>query len=172
MPSLAAIKVKITLTDSGNAKYPAFNTLPTVQATGIDWAQYLDKEGTGWHYDCCGHKEEDAESPYGEQYGLLLVPVAFADEAVAAFPAEVTRLTEVQAKDFFDRRHARDIPEEEIDGDVLENIKRKQDLNIPLNKQEKRALDPRDSSVPGIRENWMKKLDNLKARKNITIIEP
>ena len=54
---LVPLLVKITLGPNGHAKYPAFNTLAVVQASGLDWSKYIDVHGSGWLYDSVGHRE-------------------------------------------------------------------------------------------------------------------
>ena len=111
--NLVPIKVKIGLKDSGGAKYPKFNNLAVTGA--VDWSKYIDLHGSGWLYDCCGHQEAETGSPVGQQWGMILVPKVFADEAIAAFPNEVTKLTETQCESFYNDKHAKDFEDEEID---------------------------------------------------------
>ena len=64
--NLVPMKVIIRLNNEGQALYPNFNTLNIVQASGLDWARYIDVHGLGWHYDkTSGHKEESIDSPFG-----------------------------------------------------------------------------------------------------------
>ena len=92
--SLVPIRVTIGLKPNGHALYPDFNTLASVQASGMDWSRYVDIEGIGWHYDKQrGHKVDDLESPFGQQFGVLIVPKVMANEAIAAFPTVVVKLT-------------------------------------------------------------------------------
>ena len=51
-----------------------------------------------------GHQEETADSPRGQQWGLLLVPDAFAQQAVTRFPAECSILTEAEAEAFYETK--------------------------------------------------------------------
>ena len=81
---LVGIKVKIGQCGvTGCAKYPDFSKLACVQASPLDWSKYVDVHGLGWHYDCCGHQEDEDGSPAGMQWGMLIIPETFADEAVA-----------------------------------------------------------------------------------------
>lgn len=175
--SLVALRVEIGLKPNGEADYPAFNTLASVQASGKDWAKYVDTDGDGWLYDAVGHREEDAgngadlpASPFGMQWGVLLVPLAFANEAVAAFPTKCTKLTEAELETFFDQRIARDEPDEEIDEEVLHKIKAKDDLGIPRTREDEEALH-RTHPRRGVTENHRKTLARFKAKKGITIDE-
>lgn len=120
---LAAIRVKIGTKPNGQADYPAFGGLPIVQASGMDWAQYVDANGLGWVYDKVGHKEESGDSPHGQQWGMLVVPEEFADQAVAAFPSQCKRFTEVECEEFFDTRQ--DLEAEIIDEVELEKLERR-----------------------------------------------
>lgn len=165
---LVPIKIKIGLKENGQAQYPNFNQLTAVG--GMDWSKYIDVNGSGWLYDCCGHKEQEVGSPMGQQWGVILVPKVFADEAVAAFPSEVTKLTEVEVSDFYDNKHAKDFPDEEIDNDILQGIKLKQDLGQQLTLQQVKALDP-DDDTPGVRKNKRKVWTDYKALKAIKVVQ-
>jgi len=172
MADLVALRVKIGLDEStGHAKYPNFNLLAVVLASGMDWSGYIDRHGSGWLYDCCGHEEEDAESPRGQQWGMILVPDAFATQAVAMFPTDCTRLTAAQAESFYDSKHARDFEEEEVDVQLLQKIKAKQDLGIALNQQERRAIDPRDEGVRGVRPNRRKRFSTFRQDRGFNVTD-
>ena len=75
---LTPLKVIIKLKSNGSALYPDFNSLPIVRDSGLDWSVYIDNQGSGWLYDCCGHKESDPDSPVVSQLGMILVPAVFA----------------------------------------------------------------------------------------------
>jgi hypothetical protein len=165
---LVGLKVKIGLKKNGNADYPNFGTLLAVINSGMNWAKYVDIEGLGWHYDCCGHKEEGADSPLGQQWGLLIIPEAFANQAVAAFPTVCTKLTEAELEDFYDNHAHVDDPDEDISSPILQNIKAKNDLGIALTAQQLKAIDPNDST-PGIRINRQKKWADYKQVVGVTI---
>lgn len=162
---LVAIKVRIGLKTeiitgpSGTTTrrivhdYPNFNALPAVQASGVDWSFYVDKEGMGWHYDkCCGHQVATLESPLGIQMGMLLVPKVFADQAVATFPLLVVKLTAAECQSFFDDHAHRHEPLHRYDTDVLQAIRLKLQRGIPLDAADQDALNP-DSPTPGITKN-------------------
>ena len=128
---LCPIKVKIELTDQGNAKYPVFNTLQCVKDANMDWSVYIDKHGTGWHYDkqsCL--KDDTAEAEYGIQYGMILVPEDFAKQAVAEFPDLVENMTETQAETFYNDRAHKHENSLDIDFDRLNKIKLLEDMNL------------------------------------------
>ena len=171
MAELVGIKVKIGLKPNGHAKYPDFNQLPSVNDRGMDWSFYVDAYGSGWQYDkTSGHRDNTDDSPQGQQWGMLLVPETFADEAVVAFSEDVALLTELEIEDFYNNKaHIYD-EEEDIDQSILEKIKLKQDLNIPLTTQQQKALDPEDDT-PGIRKNKKKNWVDYKKLKKITVKE-
>lgn len=104
MAEVVAIVVKIGLGPKG-ATYPNFNSLPVVSETGLDWSHWIDRNGSGWLYDCCGHGDESEDSPVGTRLGMLLVSERFAEEAVAAFPSLVSLLDESAADDFYAKKH-------------------------------------------------------------------
>lgn len=170
--NLAALRVKILLNPtSRRAKYPPFNTLPIVQASGLDWSQYVDHDGMGWIYDRIGHRDDTVQSPFGQQWGVLLIPAQFAIEAVAAFPAACQQLTEAQLQSFYDNDHAPNIQDEEIDLDILHKIALKQQLGVTLTTQQTNAINPAHPER-GIRPNWRKTWAQFKTRRNITFVEP
>jgi hypothetical protein len=171
MRNLVPIKIKIGLKGNGYAKYPDFGSLNCVKSSGLDWSSYVDVQGTGWHYDKrCGHKEEDSTSPFGIQWGVLIIPKVFADEATAMFPGEVVRLTEAELTTFYDTRSHAHEPDEEIDNTILQAIKVKQDLNLPLTPEQESALDP-TTETRGIRKNKRKKWIDYKKLKGIKIAQ-
>ena len=185
---LAALKVKIGTNADGSAKYPSFNSLQSIIDSGLDWAKYIDSKGTGWHFDkCCGHREEDAESPLGMQWGLLLVPEQFATEAAAAFPSVCSRLTEQQCEAFFDHRVAAEEEDELEDEQALQRLERKLRLLKELDgtdespadyaaslkkirRQIKRALDP-DNRTRGVKRNPRANWARFKATHAVTFKE-
>jgi len=171
MADTAVLKVKILKNTQGYAAYPNFNTLASVIASGMDWSKYIDTFGSGWLYDKTGHDEDTDDSPRGQQWGMVMAPETFVDEAVTAFPAVCSRLTEVQAEEFYRRHHAVDVEDEEIDVEVLDAIKRKKDLGIPLTPHQLRAIDPRDKTR-GVRENRRKKFVNFKKDRGFNVIDP
>lgn len=165
---LVPLKVKIRLKTDGAALYPSFNDLQVVRSAGLDWSVYVDSNGSGWLYDCCGHKEEEARSPVGIQWGMLLVPIDFANQAVSAFPNEVTKLTAVEAQTFYEDNHASEFEDEEIDEKIVHTLKTKQDLGQTLTARQLKALDPTDDTR-GIRANWRKTWAGFVNKRGITI---
>ena len=167
---LAAIKVSIGLQQNGQHLYPAFGALPVVQASGVDWSTYVDTFGSGWLYDaCCGHRVATPESPLGQQWGILLVPLAFALQAVAAFPLVVARLTEAELTAFYNAHCHSMEPDQFMDLDVLQGIAAKRSLNLPAEPWEADALNP-NHPMRGIRANRAKRWAGYKALTNTVIV--
>ena len=168
---LVPIKVKIGLKPNGHAKYPNFNQLPAVISAGMDWSNYVDSLGLGWHYDqTSGHKEATPDSPYGMQWGVLIVPKPFADQAVAMFPAECAKLTEAELEDFYDNKAHINEPDEIFDEKVLNGIQAKRSLGLELTPQQLKAIDP-DDDTPGIRKNKRRKWQDYKRSVDATIVQ-
>lgn len=171
MRELVPIKVKIGLRSNGHADHPNFNQLNCVKDSSLDWSRYVDIKGLGWHYDKkCGHREEDSTSPYGMQWGVLIIPKEFADEAKDFFPEVIEKLTEIKLEKFYDERAHAHEPNEKIDVNVLQAIKMKQDNGIDLTEDQQKALDPSDDTR-GIRKNKKKKWDDFKKLKEIKIVK-
>jgi hypothetical protein len=172
--NLVPLKVKITLKDNGQAKYPDFNQLQEVIDSGMDWSIYVDKKGMGWKYDdTAGHADDTPDSPYGQQWGMLIVPKAFADQAVAAFP-EVTKMTDAEAADFYDNKVTPAMNDFIVDEDALLYFDQKEKYKLALTPEDEakkaKALDP-DDDTRGIRKNKEKKWADYKQLKNITIVQ-
>jgi hypothetical protein len=171
MADMAVLKVKIGKNTQGFAAYPDFNSLAVVQASGMDWSKYIDSNGSGWLYDADGHDVDTVDSPRGQQWGLILAPETFVNQAVTAFPTLCSRLTDAEGEAFYQSQHARDFEEEEIDEVALTKIKRKQDLGKKLTRADKRALDKRSDSR-GIRKNRRKKFKDFKTDRGFNVIDP
>jgi len=171
MRELVPIKVKIGLRPNGHADYPDFNSMTCVRDSGMDWSKYIDVKGLGWHYDKkCGHKEEETDSPYGMQWGVLIVNKEFADEALSTFPSIISKLTEAELEDFYDNRAHAHEQDEEIDTNILQGIKMKQEIGLELTVQQQNALDP-NHEAKGIRKNKNKKWSDFKGLKGIKIVK-
>jgi len=171
MQEVVPLKIKIELNTTGKHKYPNFNILPTVQTARMDWSVYVDVHGSGWHYDkCCGHEVETAEAPLGVQYGVLLVPRAFADEALNFFPDKCKKLTEDALKIFYDTHAHGHEPDEQINLEVLQGIDIKQRLGLPLTPQQIRAIDPTNDD-PGIRKNKRRFWKDYKEMRGYVIVQ-
>lgn len=170
---LVPIKVRIELDPNGRHKYPNFNSLLAVG--NLDWSHYVDKEGTGWHYDsCCGHGIDTPESPFGILYGMLLVPKTFADEAISHFPYLVTKMIEAECQDFYNNHSHKQDFEFEINEETLKYFDYREKSGVPLTPEEislkAKSLDP-DDETPGLKKNWRKKWVDYKARIGFNIIQ-
>lgn len=184
MVDLAALKVKIGLKSGSagrQAAYPDFGSLPSVKASGMDWAHYIDIEGGGWEYDkTSGHREETADSPLGQQWGMLLVPEQFANEAVAAFPGECSRLTEADCQVFFESKSRAHLDDVKRDVQVLQGLQEELTLAKEINDTARvtalrtyiaKALDPNDST-PGVRRNGERLWVDYKVARKIVFKAP
>ena len=132
MPTpVVPIRVKIGLRPNGHADHPAWELLPMIAAEVsasaardlIDAAVRKHTVGS-WHYDkSSGHTVETPESPRGMQWGMLLVSKAFADQAVVAFPALVTILTQAECQAFWDTKAYAHIADEDFNIETLQGLK-------------------------------------------------
>jgi hypothetical protein len=175
MRNLVALKFNAGLhTDSknghkiGHAKYPDFNQVSLATRKGMDWCNYIDTHGIGMQYDKgCGHKEE-GDTRYGEQSCVVAVLQDFATEALALFPTELTQLTPVEFETFYnDKAHAHE-PADNIDQDVMDAIKVKEDLAIAV-PEKVNAID-RNHPDRGIRKNDRKTWSDYKAKVGVAIV--
>lgn len=171
------LKVKIGL-EGKFAKYPNFNMLPVVQASGMDWAEYIDAYGSGWLYDKdSGHKNARSnatewDSPRGQQWGVILVPEKFADEAIANYPDDCTEIDEAQLETFYDTCHSVQMNDVRVDEDALKEFSAKEEIGALSAEDQARkakAIDP-DDPTPGLRKNPHKKWATHKARRGYNVI--
>ena len=186
MPNAVAIKVVIGLRANGYADHP-------------DWTQ-LDLGGdtpeqhqiVKWKYDkTSGHDDDTAESPKGQQLGMMLVSQTFADKAVALFPGVVSRMTETECQDFWDNKAHAHLPEDRINTGLLNALRSeyvlikeliadlpdgaaKTKLQNRLTRVRNRALKALDptNAEDGVRAFTDKTWAKAKAARNITFIEP
>lgn len=168
---LVPIKVTIGLRKDGNADYPDFGLLGIVILSELNWSVYVDQQGSGWLYSCCGHKEVEPGSPFGQQFGMLLVPATFAAEAAAMYPTIVEILSEVEAETFYDDDVAKNYDEEILDLAIIEAITARDKVTPslgPRTSHQEKAMD-KDDPTPGIRPNWRKTFVQFKAKTGITI---
>ena len=167
---LVAIKVKIGLDDKGYAKYPDFNNISSVIRHDLDWSSYIDTYGSGWHYDKqSGHRENSIDSPFGQQWGILMIPKDFASAALALFPEEVSEMIETEVETFYNTKAHLHEPDEKIDADILAQIKTKQDIGVPLTSNQIKAIDP-DDPTPGIVKNKNKLWADYKTLIDVEIV--
>ena len=168
MRNLTPIKVKILQNQDGSASYPDFNQLNCVN---INWTKYVDTEGLGWHYDkTSGLRDNAAHSPIGQQFGVLIIPKEFADEAVVMFPNICSKITETELEDFYNNKAHINDPEEKFDQVILDGIKAKQDLGIDLTESQLKAIDPNDPT-PGIVKNNNKYWSDFKVKMDVNIVQ-
>ena len=166
---LTAIRVTIGLKPDGHHNYPEFNRLPIVQQAGIDWSYYVDQQGLSWHYDhCCGHKVNAPESPFGMQFGVLVIPEEFAIQAIGTFPEVITRLTEAELEEFYNTHAHGHESETLVDQDVLNGLKLLEDRGIELTEDQLKALDPNDKK-PGISKNQRRYWKDFRAEVDVEI---
>jgi len=169
---LVPIKVKIGLrADNRTADHPQWDLLPSYTEETAAAAMV-----GGWQYDkTSGHREVSADSPYGQQWGVLLVTEAFALEAVATFPTLVTILSEAELEDFWDNKAHAHQPDHRRDDAELQALRDelalKKELRVPYGETQialAKALDP-DNPSPGVVKNKMKKWQDAKVALDITI---
>lgn len=199
MANLAGLKVVIGLKTNGNADYPNFNTLASVQAEGMDWTKYIEAKGKGWLYDKkSGHQDDDPnegqfdDSPAGTQIGIILAPETFVDEAVAAFPSVCSRVTDTECGTFHDQRCTHTADEVQHDQGQLQNLYYELQLlewlkiQYPggaaqtkiasaltkLGQRAIKALDEDDEDAKGIVKNQLKAWIDRKVKQKITFVDP
>lgn len=179
------LQVTIGLRPNGHADHPAWEQLPLIAAAlpARPTRERIDQEVRrhwlgSWHYDkTSGHEDDTPESPRGQQFGLLFVSRAFADAALATFPALVTELTQTQAREFWDSRAMIRLRDEDEDETVLQGLLLRRQLlqatNAPasaltaLDTRIRRALDP-DDPEPGVRRNPLRRFATAQARLGLT----
>ena len=171
---LVPIRVKIRVGVVGGRKqhvYPPFNNIDAATRKNMDWSNYLDTHGIGWHYDkCCGFGESDSYNVDRDVwYGATCVPEDFADAAVA-LGTDVEIITEAQFRTYYDDRAHIHEPEEHYDLDTLQAIKVKQQLGKKVNKSDQDAMDPLKENS-GIRRNDNKTWALYKTKKGIEIVD-
>ena len=112
---LVPIKVKIGLRANGHADHPDWYRVPCYASKGAKVCMPYS-----WHYDkSSGHAEDTPDSPFGQQFGMLLVTREFADQAKVEFPDLITEMTEAEAKDFWDNKAHAHVPENKVNSEEL-----------------------------------------------------
>lgn len=152
----------------GHAKYLDFNLLDPTVRSDMDWSSFIDAYGIGMQYDkACGHKQE-GDSPFGQQCCVIAVPNDFAKAALAQFPGEITEMTPVEFEAFYnDKAHAHELAEN-VDKDVLDAIKAKEDLGLAV-PEKTDAIDPK-TEARGIRKNHNKVFADFKVKAGVNIV--
>lgn len=178
------IRVKIGLRPNGHADHPAWEQLPTIAAAValINRPTREQIDGVikphvlgGWHYDkTSGHDQETADSPRGQQWGMLLVSRLFATEALATFPTLVTELTKTQAIAFYNQRTTIGLSDEREQTEILTALKARRDLMVAvglstaaLDARILKALDPTDTE-PGVAANPLRRFATAASRWGLT----
>lgn len=172
MINLVPIKVKIGLRANGHADHPDWTKLPMIN-NDSEVRQFVP---SGWIYDkSCGHQEEGINSPREMQWGCLLCTEQFANEAIVAYPALITKLTEIEFEDFFNNKAMAHLSEENYDNDVLQGLKTELDLKTELHQNVVdlkakiiKALDP-NNKEQGIRKNNERYWVDYKVKKGFEI---
>lgn len=169
---LVPLKVKIGLRPNGHADHPNWKLLPLArgQQPLIDEHMIIS-----WNYDkTSGHQEDTLDSPRGMQWGMILVTEQFATEAESVFPTLITRMTETEAKDFWEEKAHGHMPEQRLDGEELQALVAERSLRVSRSKsivevdrRIDKALDP-DDPVPGVRRDREKSWTDAKVRLGFT----
>lgn len=166
--NLVPIKVKIGIGTDGKEEYPQFNNLNSDVRASMDWSNYIDAHGTGWHYSEEGHGEGADPDNW---YGCTLVPKPFADAAVSKFPDQVQIISESDFEDFYDNDSMSKQETEILDTTVLQGIAARVQLeessaptvepSAEILELRRKALDPNEPNR-GIRKNPRRKWKDFK----------
>jgi len=170
------LKVKIGKRPNGHADHPDWTKLPITRGDPERSGLFMID---GWKYDNdCGHDEvregdERWDSPYGMQWGCLIVTPQFADQALSYFPKTVSEISEAEFESFYDRFHAIRMSEDITDSKVLQDLKNQLVLDdaVVLHGSVGSAISPRkpvltaralcaldpDDPEPGVRRNRRKR---------------
>ena len=170
--NLVPIKVKIGLRANGHADHPDWYQLPLASAEDPSHHMFF-----GWKYDkTSGHKEDSVDSPYGQQWGMVMVTPKFTKQALTTFPTLVTELTEAEAESFWDNKAMAHIPENKAAPGVLQDLQSELSLRESLGQDTTalkakiaKALDP-DDSEPGLRKNQTKYFTDAKTQLGIKVV--
>ena len=154
---MKAIKIKVV---KGTGTQPQM-VHPSFSWQGLPIAQVIDRDGIGMHYEVVNQIGNGAT----EMYALTSLPDDIAEAFALACP-EVTILTDLEAKAFWENNITVNDNVEILDTEVLQAIKLKQDLKIALNQDDLDALDS-TKKKPGIRKNPTKLWNDYKALRGI-----
>lgn len=167
---LVPIKLTIRKNPQGGALFPDLNTLQSDLRQNLGWSKFVDVHGSGLKYD----KVDNLGTGADTGAALVLVPKDFADAAVAAFPNDVEKLTELEAETFYNDRYAVQLQENFVNEEALKIYIVKSDLGVALSAKEQadltKALDPADPK-PGVVANPNKTWSTFLAKKNINIVQ-
>lgn len=187
---VVAIKVLIGLRPNGHADHPNWHQLPMAQAVGttsmrddeiLEARQAVINQHihVGWKYDkTSGHQDDSAESPFGQQFGMLMASEQFASEAKTLFPTLIERMDETGVRDFWENKAHAHLPKNNLDNDALLGLQAERALKVErkatlveLAEVDARiddALDPL-SPTPGVRKNHNKLWADAKVRVGVTV---
>jgi hypothetical protein len=167
--TLVPIKIKILLDNEGNNLYPRFNDIPSDLRNGMNWSNFFDAHGLGWHFDKkSGFHVSDTVNPDPCcQFGMTCVPAEFAEAAAKMFPDTVKIVSEEVFEKFYDQRAHEHEDTEFLDADVLIAIQARIALEehgtaptVPpsreLLEERRKCLDPSCQENRGIRKNIKK----------------
>lgn len=171
MRSGVPIKVSIGLRPNGHADHPDWSRLGLA-----DPDSHMVMK---WAYDkVSGHQDDTPDSPYGQQFGMLVVTPEFAQAALLAFPDIVTLMTEIEARDFYENRCTVHLPANLVNAEYLMGLKTQRDLMVDTNARPQdlqtldaqiaRAIDPLDP-MDGVRKIKDKTWADMKAARGIAI---
>lgn len=165
---LVPLKVRIGLDHKNRHQYPAFNTLAEGVRLGMDWSRLVDRYG-GWLYDkAAGHHDDDAESPAGYWFGVVLVPAGFAMAAIETFPDDCETLDETELATYYETRHKHGEPATVWDLEAIQLIAAKRQAGLPEDDDDRAALDP-ESDTPGRRRNKAREFGHFKASRGLQL---
>jgi len=171
MIDMIPIKIKVTKGADGRFVYPKFKQTLKYFKDNPDYkgeSLYYDKV-----YDC---KVESLDSPIGMRWCMKLVPVEFAQQAVAAFPDTVSIMTDVEAEDFYNNRAVKHLSDKNYNLIVLDGLQKELELKTALNLDTTdlkveiaKAIDPEDET-PGVTINKEKTWTGMKTLRGINIV--
>jgi hypothetical protein len=162
MKEVVALKIKIGLRENGQADHPDWDSLPITGAA-------KDHQFGSWKYDkSSGHKEDTPGSPYGMQWGMMMVSPTLAKAALKAWPNKTSIMKPSEVPAFWEKCHTAHMREVDLDGNILTALNAELDLRtkmrLPLTKVKediKKALD-KDHTAPGVRRSKYKEFAEFK----------
>lgn len=161
--NVVAIKIKIVRNSDKSMNYPPFKTLANYERSSI-------------YYDRTSNCDVDSvHSPMGENWALKFVPEAMANEAAATWPTRIIKLTDAEAKTFYENYVSIKQPEENVDINILQALKMKYDIMEALGQDTTaiktkmaKAIDANDVE-PGISKNEEKTYADFKTKYDLIV---
>ena len=172
---LVALKIKIGMRGNGEWKYPEFNRIQPQFRGNANWENFIDVYG-GWCYDnVATHADIDEFSPEsGVRIGCILVPEAFAMEAVEMFPETVSVCPEAEYESFYNDRVMVAAASEKIDTEAVNGLRAKYgqptgllDASV-MSDEDKEMLDPEHPRA-GITRNKKKTFADIKKQRALSL---